>query len=112
MEFERLLSGLVRYINGVIMPTMNDVQKMVVRLFLSRILRSGKEIKTALSNNSFIKTFGFMSEDGRVDAEGLLEDLKRVFAENPTLEVQIPMYGVMRFNAEDVDVIRRYVMEG
>lgn len=112
MEFERVLAGLVRYINAVIMPTMNDVQRMVARVFLSRVMRSAKEIRGSLAGNYFIKTFGFMSEDGRVDVEGLAEDIRRVFAENPVLEVSIPMYGVLRFKVEDIDEIKRYVMEG
>ena len=111
MEFERVLSGFVKYVRRVIMPTMNDWQKMTVRILLTRLMRSGKEIKEWLGANFFIKTFGFIKDDNHVDLEGLIKDMKAVFAETPTIEVSIPLYGTLKFNESDVDELYRYITE-
>jgi hypothetical protein len=111
MEFEKVLSGLVKYANNVILPTMNDWQKLGARVLIARVLRSGSDLKVALANNAFIKTFGVISDNGNVDIDGLVADLKKVFEETPTVAVSIPLYGTLKFNATDIDVLKQYIME-
>lgn len=111
MEFEKALNGLVKYITNRILPTMNDWQSIGARMVLARALRSSRELKEALMTNFYVKTFGFISEDGNIDIDGIMTDLKGIVAEQGALTVSIPMYGTLKLNEVDLDEIRKY-MEG
>ena len=109
MEFEKVVNGLVKYVTARIIPTMNDWQSVGARILLARALRSSREIKDALINNYYVKTFGFISEDGNVDIDGILNDLRSVFKEQPYIEINIPMYGSLKFTEADIDDIKGYL---
>ena len=111
MEFDKALNGLVKYITNRILPTMNDWQSIGARVILARTLRSSRELKEALMSNFYIKTFGFMSEDGNLDIDGIVADLKGIVKEQGALTVNIPLYGTLKLNEVDLDEIRN-CMEG
>ena len=111
MEFEKVINGIVKYINNRILPTMNDWQSIGARVILARTLRSSHELKEALMSNFYIKTFGFMTEDGNLDMDGIVADLKGIVKEQGALTVNIPLYGTLKLNEADLDEIRNS-MEG
>lgn len=112
MEFEKVVSGIIKYVNRVIIPTMNDWQKIGARLLLSRLTRSSSDIKRTLSSNAYIMAFGVMNNDGSVDIENLIKDIRGLFEETPVIEVNVPLYGSLKFNESDIDTIYKYIMEG
>lgn len=112
MEFERVISGIIKYVNRVIVPTMNDWQKIVARVLLARLTRSSGDIKRTLSQNAYVMAFGVMNNDGTVDFENLIKDIRGLFAETPIIEVNVPLYGTLKFNESDIDTIYKYIMEG
>lgn len=112
MEFDRVFNGLIRYINKEMFPGFNDVQDVVGRIALRRVIEKKQAIKDVLTGNGLLKTFAIIDDRGEVDIEGLLKDLRAEICERQKLQIKIPMFGTFTFVEGDVDVLRRYIMEG
>lgn len=109
---DKIINGLSRYIDKNIYTGMNDVQELVARIVVGRAIQNSGAIKEALTSNGFIRTFGFIDADGMVDVDILAQDIKREVSRKGCLELNIPMFGKMKFTAEDVDDIKRCIAEG
>lgn len=110
MTFEKVLNGILKYLNNEIYSGMNSWQEMIARIAVSRLVGNGEKIKEALMSNPFIKTFAIMDEDGNVDVEGLIHDLKEQISQKGYLKISIPMFGEFCFSPEDVDTLHRTIM--
>lgn len=111
-KFERVVDGLVKYIDEELFPKMNNMQEIVGRIVVGRAVVNSEKIKTSLVNNEIVRTFGFVDKDGNVDVHGLAEDLKKEIDRRGSLVVSIPMFGKITFTAHDVDVVRQYIEGG
>lgn len=112
MEFERVLNGIVKYIDHEIYSGMNEWQEMFARIAVSRIIGNEERLKASLSGNTYLRTFAIMDEHGDVDIEPLLSDIKDQISRKGKLEVSLGMLGRMRFTPEDVDKLRSYIIGG
>lgn len=112
MTFDKVLNGIYKYLNNEIYSGMNDWQEMLARIAVSRLVGNGEKIKSALTNNPFLKTFAIIDDDGNIDVEGLAKDLKEQIAQKGKLTITIPMFGAFNFSPEDVDKLHRTIMEG
>jgi hypothetical protein len=111
-KFEKVIDGLVKYIDGELFPKMNDLQEIFGRIIVGRVSNNASNLKEALLNNEILMTFGIMDRDGTVDVNGLAEDLKKEIERRGSLVVSIPMFGKITFTAHDVDVMRQYIEGG
>ena len=113
VAFEKVLEGIVKYIDREIFPqpNMNEWQEVLARIAVSRIYGNREALKTKLINNSFIRTFGVIDDEGMVDIDSLAEDLKKQIEEKGKLTVSIPVLGKLTFKASDVDVLRNTIKE-
>lgn len=111
MEFEKVIRGILKYLNAEVYTNLADWQEMVARIAVSRIIGDEGKLKQSLLNNSFVRTFSIMDDDGRVDVEGLMRDIKRQIEAKGKLEFSIPMLGKFSFVTSDVDTLHRYIME-
>ena len=111
-KFEKVIDGIARYINAEIYTGMNDLQEMLARIAVGRVINNEKAIKESLMNNGIIRTFGLIDNDGMVDVEGLRGELKREIERKGKISISIPMFGKLTFTPDDVDVLCRYITEG
>ena len=111
MEFDRVFNGLIKYINKEVFPGFNDVQDVVGRIALRRVVERKHAIKDALTGNGLLKTFAIIDDQGNVDVDGLMEDIKAEIRERQKIQIKIPMFGTFTFVESDIDVLKRYIME-
>ena len=111
-KFERVVDGIVKYIDNEIYPGMNDLQELVARLAVARIVNNEESIKKALENNGVIRTFGIIDGEGMVDIDSLIKDIKKEMERKGSLVVSIPMFGKLTFKSADVDVLYKYITGG
>ena len=114
MEFEKVVAGIVKYLNKNIFPVLNDWQTVLARTAVSRVLRNAGELKTRLFSNEFLQTYGFVDTAGNVDVDGLVEDLKLQIRNCPEekISIAIPLFGKYTFSAADIDDLHRMIKEG
>lgn len=105
VEFEKVIDGVVKYINTEMVSKMNNVQEFVVRVLAGRVINNAETIKKTLVNNGYIRTFGIINDDGLVDVEGLSADIKRELTKMEQVTFTLPMFGKLTFVPSDIDVI-------
>ena len=110
IEFEQVLNGIIKYIDREIYAGMNDWQKLIARMAVSRAIGNKDALKDKLMNNTFVKTFAIMDENGMVEAEHLLDDLKSQLSEMGKVEIEIPLFGKFTFTEGDVDKLREMII--
>lgn len=111
MDFDKVLRGILKYLDREVYGKMVDWQEMVARIAVSRIIGDEGKLKQSLMNNSFVRTFPIIDDDGNVDVDGLARDLKRQIEANGKLEFSLPMLGKFSFVTSDVDTLHRYITE-
>lgn len=113
MSIDRVINGILKYLDREIFVHMNQWQEISARILITRLLNTVNGVKRELINNSYLRTFAILDENGNVDVEGLANDLKsQIEAKNETLEISIPMFGTFKFTAQDVDKLRNTILEG
>lgn len=110
IDFDRAINGIVRYMNAEVYSKMKSWQELVARLAVARMI-GNVNLKHSLANNPIIKTFAIFDTEGNVDAEGLLDDMRCQIAEKGRIAFDIPLFGAFTFTPDDVDKLRRYIME-
>lgn len=103
MEFERVLNGILKYMDKEIYAGMNDWQEMAARIAVSRLMKNSDKLKSLLCDNTFIRTFAVIDETGNVDIDGLYSDIKEHVTNKGKIEIALPLFGTFKFTPSDVD---------
>lgn len=111
MKFEKVVDGVVKYIDRTICPTLNPIQEIGYRVICAKIYKNLDGYKKALSENPIVKTFAIIDESGDVDVDDLLGSLKQVISSKGSLEIDIPLYGIIKFTESDVDDLSNFLTE-
>lgn len=111
-EFEKVIDGILAYMNEEIYPRMNEWQNFVARTLVGRMLNSQEYIKHSLINNGFIRTLNIIDSEGMIDVDSLLNDIKNEMHKCENLSLNIPMFGKLTFKASDVDVLHQHITGG
>ena len=111
MEFERVIDGILRYINSELLTGMNDWQEMIARIAISRMIGDTSKLKETMVGNAYVRTFGIMDKDGNVDVEGLIKDIRKQIERKGKISLDIPLMGRFTFHPEDVDRLHEKILE-
>ena len=112
VSFEKVIDGLMRYLNKNLYANMNDWQEILARLAVGRIIGNPEELKKSLMGNGIVRTFAIMDSEGNVDLEPIMRDLKKEIERKGKLAIEIPMFGKLSFVASDIDEIYREITGG
>lgn len=108
-EFEKVMDGLLKYIDDYIYSSLNELQEFAARVMIGRLVNNKADLKEMLMNNGFIKTFGVIDEDGMIDVESIAEDIKREIERSEKITFTIPMFGKYTFMPCDIDVMYKTI---
>lgn len=108
-DFNRVMDGIVKYINDEMFIGMNDWQEMTARILVARVVNNQEAVKKTLIDNGFIRTFGIIDSEGMVDVCGLANDIKQEIVKKGKMTFTVPMFGKISFVPEDVDKLYNYI---
>lgn len=111
VPFSRVLDGAAEFIEKDIMPSMNDWQEIAARIALGRVFDNRDAIKNYLINTGYLRTFTLIDEDGNVDIDRLAADLKREIDKKGKIEINLKVFGKMRFDTGDVEKLHRMITQ-
>jgi hypothetical protein len=111
MSFEKVLHGILKYINEELYEGMADWQEVLARIAIARMVGNTDELKHSLMSNGFVKTLAIMDEDGNVDVDSLMRDIKNQIERKGKISFTIPLLGKFSFTGEDVDKLHRTIRE-
>lgn len=109
-EFNKVLDGLLKYIDTNIYSGMNEIQEIAARIIVGRVVGGKDTLKNTLMDNGFVRTLSIIDSDGMIDVDGILGDLKKEIAKKEKLCISIPMFGKMTFTPSDVDVLHKTIV--
>lgn len=112
MKLEKIMAGLVRFMNLHIFPPMNDWQELIARNVVGRAVKQTAKLEEFLCTNGFIQTLGYIDAEGMVDVDGLLSELRETIAAKGKLHLKIKLMPEYTFTAEDIDELSRMIKEG
>lgn len=108
-EFEKVIDGILSYMDSEIFSGMNEWQDFAARVFIGRLVNNQEQIKNALINNGFLRTMSVIDSEGMVDVDTLLTDIKNEIERKGKISFNIPMFGKLTFKASDVDELHRHI---
>ena len=111
MSFEKVINGILRYLNAEVYGKMSSWQEVLARVAVSRMVGNADLLKQSLMENSFFRTLAIVDSHGNIDVDGLMRDLKRQIEAKGKLEFSLPMLGKFSFVTSDVDTLHRYITE-
>lgn len=109
VSFDGVVSGLNRYIDNEIYKGLNDLQELLARVVVGRFNQNTNAMREKLIGNNIVKTLGYVDEDGMIEIDLLLNDIKKEIERKGSICVEIPLIGKLTFHAEDVNAIRNEI---
>lgn len=111
MNIERIIDGLIRYIDRTMVPNMNGLQEAGY-LVLGELVRSNPEVVTAfIYKNIFLRTFLVTDKSGNIDIDRLYTAIDRVMQKKGSVRFEIPLYGPITLDASDIRNIYNTIKE-
>ena len=107
-----IVRGFVKYADKYLYASMNDLQEIAARAFLSRALAKRDTLEKAIASNPLLQTFSVLSEDGTVEIDEWAELLKNEIAKKGKMTVTVPMFGRFTFYPDDIDRFKECITDG
>lgn len=111
VSFNRVLDGAAKYIDDCILPNMNDWQTIAARIAIGRVFNNRDALRSYIINNGYIRSFALIDEEGNVDIDQLAADIKREVERKGKVEVDLKIFGKMRFEAADVEKLHQMITQ-
>lgn len=110
---EQFKNGLLRYIDGEVMPALPTTGKWVAGAAVTLASSKFDKILNDFASNPMIKALNIIDpETGMINAEEVLDALRQSAEKYGTVQLDIPLVGILGFKAVDVDKLKSYVVEG
>ena len=109
--FETAISGLAAYIDKAIFPTFNKTQSFVGHFVIGRYVSNINILKSVIVENEFLKPLAIFNDDGHVEVDSIMTDLKNTMMQVGNLEINIPYVGPYSFGPADVDILFNCIKE-
>jgi hypothetical protein len=112
MQFEKVINGILKYINREILEKMNPWQEIVGRVVVGRFAENASALKQNLMQNGIVKTLCIIDADGNVDVDGLISSIRKEVEKKGAVEIDIPLVGKIKIIPSDLDVLRNDIWGG
>jgi hypothetical protein len=110
VKFETVIDGINRYIDKEIYKNLDGTQEFLARVVVGRMINNSEAIKNMLITNGFARTLCLIDNEGMVEVDTLLSDIRREIERQGSLQLDIPLMGKLTFHADDVDVLHNEIV--
>lgn len=107
MQFDRVVNGVVKYIETEMYPKVGNLQQFGLGIFVGRLARD----TSILKNMEFVKLLKIVDENDEVDIDMLKEDIMMQINKVGKLDMDIPFIGRFTFNPADAEMLFRKIKE-
>ena len=108
VTYTQLINGLSRYIDNEIINKLTGNSKLLLGIGSGIALKKGENIYKLLQENSIIKMLDLIDKDGNIDIETIFEELRKQ-ARKQSIEIDIPIIGILKLNEEDITKLQTFV---
>lgn len=110
MDFDKVVAGILKYLDKEIYANMNDWQEILARVAVARMVSQEDVLKRQIMENPFLRTYAIVRSDGKIDVDGLAADLKKQIAAKGKITISLPMLGSFTFVEQDVDTLYQAIV--
>lgn len=110
VSIDKIEQGVANYLDNELMPKLqsNGWEKVVVGAAASLAIHKLGAIIAGYKEHKMVKMLGIMDDNGNVDVEALVTELKRNVPKTG-FDVSVPIIGIMTFHKDDVDKLYEYI---
>ena len=105
MEASKVLNAVFGYLEENMVPGMNDLQEIAFYTIKETVAEETEKLLESVTKNPLTRAVVSIDKDGNVDTERLFNRLHRVIERKGVVEMEVPLYGNLKFTPEDVDKI-------
>lgn len=109
--FNQVKDGVVKYLDTEVLPNIPDKswKRMILGMGLALIIDKQSERIYALKDNPVVKLTGIFDDDGNVDVDILVKEMKKQMPKEG-IPIDIPVVGgTLRFTESDIDKLQEYI---
>lgn len=104
---DQLKRGLSAYVEKELVGKISGLRKWGLALFASPIIAN---VDSMMQNHKdFLKTAGFMTEDGMIKIDELYSRAREVASKEGDVVENIPLLGDVKFTESDITALYRYI---
>ena len=108
-KYDKVIKGISNYIDNEILIKIQGWQKWVVGAGAGMLMSNASEVYNNLKTNEFIKLLGVIDESNNtINVTRLYEEIRKQ-AQKTSVDVNIPMIGVLTLNESDVEKLYSYI---
>lgn len=107
ITIQQFKTGMASYLDREIADKASGLKKWAVSLVAVSMMQNIDRLIE--ENKALLISSGYMMQDGMIDADRLLADLKTVANKKGEVVQDFPIIGAIRFNEGDIDSLRRYM---
>lgn len=112
MRNEAIINGIVRFMNANMFPVMTDWQELIARNVVGRAVKHAEKLCKVVGENAVIRTLEYTDDEGNIDIEGILADLREQIAAKGKFVLKLKLMPTYTFTSADVDELLRMIREG
>ena len=105
MEASKVLNAVFEYLEENMVPGMNDLQEIAFYTIKETVSEEAEKLLESVTKNPLTRAVVSIDKDGNVDTERLFNRLHRVIERKGVVEMEVPLYGNLKFTPEDIDKI-------
>ena len=109
VSYKQLINGLTKYIDAELINQLTGNSRILLGIGAGVALKKSESIYDSLRNNSLIKMLNIIDDTGLIDVETLYSEIKKQ-AERETINIDIPIIGVLSLNQNDIDKLYNYII--
>lgn len=111
VSIDKIEQGMANYLDSELMPQLqkNGIEKVIVGTVASLLIRKTGALIEGYKDNGLVKMLGVMDENGNVDVDTLVEEVKKNISKEG-IKVNVPILGNITFHKDDIDKLYDYIM--
>ena len=111
MNTQKVINGLVAYIDENLVPTMTDDQQTIYMIACEWAKISPESVTDLLRGNLATRVFLSLDKEGNIDVDRTIKILKATARRKGTVDLTVPRFGKISLTETDFDEIYRFVKE-
>lgn len=109
---EQFINGVLAYVDNEVINNLPTAGKWGIGAIVVLATSKINSIFEQLVSNPMIKSIGIVTDDGLIDNDSLSNALKFSSNKYGTLEIVVPVLGILSFTSDDVTKLNTYINGG
>lgn len=105
MEISKVINAAFEYLEENMVPGMNDLQEIAFFAVKESVMEESQNLMDAVTKNPLYRAIAAVDKNGDVDTERLCNRIRKAIERKGGVELDVPLYGKIRFTPEDIDKI-------